>query len=1139
MGVAKRLGVAFVGVGIAACSSVEEKETVAGSDSTEKVASERQAIHLAPLAIAEFAPTVQWGGRTVAVDIDATNANVAISAAESGGLFKTTNGGATWFHLDGLKPFRMVDVVISPSNPNIVHATAVNDTRTINGGGIWRSVDGGTTWQKPATSTPAACPRASAWGIAYSPDSNFVFIGTDCGLAVSSNLGATWTHVAPDPALGNVPVTSVAAQAGGIVDVLGNAGHYRSTGNGAAGTWSATTNLPGTSPFGGGGISAQALAASPVESNVLFAVTNIAGGFQVWESDNAGGTWNALNPPLAGTNRPPYLHTHVSADGDPQHIDLYMGDGVLTRRQTCTNTSGTGTRCSTTWNTPGLDHADPSDIAYATGNNCPIFQSSDSGVQTTTDCGANWTTTATSGAVGHNALQAYEVTGQVHPDHTDFYFGTQDDDIWASSDNGVTWPNRVRFEGWFLEIPHAKPTDAGQIMVGTTCGACVIFTSPAHFAGAQGVWPSAPSATSNPWVIDTQVYVQFGSTMAGNQLYLTQDTGGTWTPVTNAVLPSITDRARISGPAATPTLFQTVSIATGTGLSRIEGIRSGTATVFPASSGLVNIDSSCNGQGTFRCPTTWGVAPSDPDRLIAADRGTSEMKFSIDGGDSWQVDAELTALVKGNGEFLFPTQAHMVGFDPTNSQRVLVGTEAAGIMASFDGGNSWMNVPGSRRIPAQTTFFFDETRAEVTISSYGRGLWQMGWCAAGADATPPTFTFVPPDITTSNCGTIDLGTPRTVDVCNSGAVTITNNRPAKFPPGTTLVTWTATDAAGNTRTATQRVTLLLGDDPACCPAGTNVILGTSNNDVLNGTGGSDCIFGRGAQDTINAGGGNDFISGGHGDDVLNAGTGNDLVFGGPGQDRPNGEAGNDDLFGGDGDDILSGGTGNDTLHGGQGQDQLNGDDQNDLLFGDTGNDTLNGGAGDDNLVGGDGNVDTCSGGSGVNTFATCETPAASSCADGVMNGTETALDCGGGCGTRCADGLACVSGNDCESLLCVMGICAPSSGIATSVNGLLQPALTITSDWGAGYCAALDVINNAFVPTINWSVIVTIPQATTFTTWNGNFSLNTGTVTVSPSFSWNQVIPALGTDNSIGFCANRTPGTSALPSVSSATGTFF
>jgi cellulase/cellobiase CelA1 len=120
-----------------------------------------------------------------------------------------------------------------------------------------------------------------------------------------------------------------------------------------------------------------------------------------------------------------------------------------------------------------------------------------------------------------------------------------------------------------------------------------------------------------------------------------------------------------------------------------------------------------------------------------------------------------------------------------------------------------------------------------------------------------------------------------------------------------------------------------------------------------------------------------------------------------------------------------------------------------------------------------------------------------------------------------------------------MGICAASSGIATSVNGLLQPALTITSDWGAGYCAALDVINNAFVPTINWSVIVTIPQATTFTTWNGNFSLNTGTVTVSPSFSWNQVIPALGTDNSIGFCANRTPGTSALPSVSSATGTFF
>ncbi|MBK6281835.1 MAG: HYR domain-containing protein [Draconibacterium sp.] len=38
-------------------------------------------------------------------------------------------------------------------------------------------------------------------------------------------------------------------------------------------------------------------------------------------------------------------------------------------------------------------------------------------------------------------------------------------------------------------------------------------------------------------------------------------------------------------------------------------------------------------------------------------------------------------------------------------------------------------------------------------------------------------------------------------------MTFTNNAPAKFPVGNTTVTWTATDAAGNTATCTQLVTI--------------------------------------------------------------------------------------------------------------------------------------------------------------------------------------------------------------------------------------------------------------------------------------------------------------------------------------------
>jgi hypothetical protein len=53
---------------------------------------------------------------------------------------------------------------------------------------------------------------------------------------------------------------------------------------------------------------------------------------------------------------------------------------------------------------------------------------------------------------------------------------------------------------------------------------------------------------------------------------------------------------------------------------------------------------------------------------------------------------------------------------------------------------------------------------------------------------------------------VTLGGPATSDNC-SGVVGVTNNAPSQFPKGVTTVTWTATDASGNTATATQLVTV--------------------------------------------------------------------------------------------------------------------------------------------------------------------------------------------------------------------------------------------------------------------------------------------------------------------------------------------
>ncbi|HEY1533710.1 MAG TPA: discoidin domain-containing protein [Polyangiaceae bacterium] len=67
--------------------------------------------------------------------------------------------------------------------------------------------------------------------------------------------------------------------------------------------------------------------------------------------------------------------------------------------------------------------------------------------------------------------------------------------------------------------------------------------------------------------------------------------------------------------------------------------------------------------------------------------------------------------------------------------------------------------------------------------------------------------------------------------------------------------------------------------------------------------------------------------------------------------------------------------------------------------------------------------------------------ATASCSDGVLNGSESAIDCGTGC-MGCATGQACTTGQDCDSGLCKSDVCVPASpsGAKLSRNGWVVSA---------------------------------------------------------------------------------------------------
>ena len=112
------------------------------------------------------------------------------------------------------------------------------------------------------------------------------------------------------------------------------------------------------------------------------------------------------------------------------------------------------------------------------------------------------------------------------------------------------------------------------------------------------------------------------------------------------------------------------------------------------------------------------------------------------------------------------------------------------------------------------------------------------------------------------------------------------------------------------------------DLPATGPSnivrdGSDVFIGSDNDEDIYTGAGNDLMYGRGGNDILSGGAGDDALVGGVGNDILRGGSGDDILIGGTGDDTLDGGEGNTTyLFGlGDGKDkIFLGGNGNKRIH---------------------------------------------------------------------------------------------------------------------------------------------------------------------------------------------------------------------------------
>jgi Ca2+-binding RTX toxin-like protein len=367
-------------------------------------------------------------------------------------------------------------------------------------------------------------------------------------------------------------------------------------------------------------------------------------------------------------------------------------------------------------------------------------------------------------------------------------------------------------------------------------------------------------------------------------------------------------------------------------------------------------------------PVTFTLSPATQDVQI-----NGSFPFTVSDAQGDDVGGSITISATGQKPFLNTPPVARAGADQTQSCGQAITLDAS---ASTDAENNiasytWLlngDVIATGKV-AQVNLPAGANTIQLSVKDTFGG-FGVDLVNVTVNEAPPVFTFVPPPFVGQTCGAENIGVATASSKC--GVVSVTSDAPATYPVGRRTVTWTATSPSGAKTLATQQVVVFPGNNRNCCPAGSHVIMGTTNNDFLTGTAGVDCIIGLGGQDTINGLGGDDIISGGDGDDVIHGGDGNDLISGGTGQDQVFGDAGNNTLSGDDGDDKVTGGAGDDSLFGGQGQDTLTCGTGTNQAFGGTGDDTLNGGSGNDLLDGGP-DHNTCVSGGGTDQFISCTT----------------------------------------------------------------------------------------------------------------------------------------------------------------------
>ena len=676
-------------------------------------------------------------GRINDIEMHPTNSRIMYIGAAGGGVWKSSDGGATFSPIFDEHVQSIGVVTLDPKNPDQNIWVGTGETWTRNsvsvGDGLFKSTDGGTNWKE----IPGFENSERIASVTINPtNTDEVYVGVlgalwsdseDRGVYKTTDGGKTWNkilYVGPstgaadvimDPKNPNILYASMwqfkrtgwSFTSGGENSAL-----YKSTNGGK--TWDKIHN-----GFPKGDLGRIGIAIAPSDTNILYAVleTEEKDKNGLWKSTDAGKTWEHLNNDFGLTVRPFYF-SRITVD--PKNPDIIVKGGL----------SGSISRDGgKTFKNLGNMHSDIHDIAFHINDSDIMYSATDGGLYRSWDAGSTFE------IVEDLPLSQFYHISTDNTEPYNVYGGLQDNGSWygpSSSPGGVNardW-NSVGYGDGFRVLKH--PTK--NIIYSEMQGAENVWRYDADRNRTRTIQPLPKKGDAElrfnwnaPMAVSTHAPDRFY--MGSQFLHKSEDMGETW----KIISPDLTtndvkkqDQSESGGlsvdnsGAENHTTIFTIAespldeniIWVGTDDGNVQVTTNGgknwnnvtkNLTGIPANTWVYHIEASVHGKGTayavFEGHTTGDMKPY---ALKTTDYGKTWKSIISE-------DIQDNAFVRNIQE------------DYENEDLLFLGTEM-GLYVTIDGGKNWSQFTNNMPPVAVHYIEMQKQTNDIVMGTHGRGV---------------------------------------------------------------------------------------------------------------------------------------------------------------------------------------------------------------------------------------------------------------------------------------------------------------------------------------------------------------------------------------------------------------------------------